>query len=114
MTNNVQTVTAPSSLIEALGTGEDTQGLIGKRIRLTRDPMIDAPKFLIDLLDLPESIPVGTEAVVTHIDSHGEVWGDFGDNELLPLVGEEQRRVYGLGFVGGDGEAPQMFEVIED
>ena len=76
--SNTQNV--PASLIEQLGTGEDTLGLVGKRIRMTKDPA-EGLSPIVQLITGLSSLPVGSEATVIHVDGDGHYWADFGDTE---------------------------------
>lgn len=107
-------IVVPASLIAEVGTGEDTHGVIGKRVRLVRDTADGIPDVVRMLFNLP-SIPVGTEATAIHVSENDEVWADFGDNEDVPLTGPEgeRARIYGLGPVGGDEHKEGMFEIVE-
>lgn len=107
--SNIQ---VPASLIEQVGTGPDTHGIIGKRVRITYDPAAGMPTELRAIFGIPAT-PVGAEGTAIHVSESGEVWVDFGDNEAFRKTGPEQVRVAGLGPVGGDVNiGPQMFEVI--
>ncbi|QDB70984.1 hypothetical protein bb8_p09 [Bordetella phage vB_BbrP_BB8] len=110
--SNSQTLLHVPSLIEQVGTGEDTHGLIGKTVRVVYDPMEGTPEVLRQLFNAPPDL-TGETGTVFHISEEGEVWADFGDNPLVQPTGPEQVRVVGLGLVGGSDGDPQIFEVVE-
>lgn len=76
----------PQSLINQEGTGEDTKGYIGRKVRFTEDPLGDTPPFLKAILGLPADTSniVGAEGVVVHIGKDGAVWADFGKDGRVP------------------------------
>lgn len=82
MSNKQQELKVPAGLVEELGTGEDTLGLVGKRIRIV-DPgngFLDAPMPLRFLFGIPAVNP-GAVGTVIHVDAEGHYWADFGDDE---------------------------------
>jgi hypothetical protein len=80
-----QQYNVPQSLIDQEGTGEDTKGYIGRKVRFIADPLADAPEFLKSLLGLPDtSNIVGAEGVIVHIAESGDIFADFGDDERVP------------------------------
>lgn len=107
-------IAVPASLIAQVGTGLDVHGIIGKRVRISRDTSLDIPAPIRELLGIPPT-PVGAEGTAIHVSESGEVWVDFGDDERVDLAGPEgeRARVAGLGPVGGEPGYPQMFEIVE-
>lgn len=108
-----QQLNVPATLIEQEGTGEDTHGLIGKRVRLVNDPTEGVPAFILAAMGVPP-FPLGAEGVVVHIGESGEAWADFdGAEDVEPNVNGD--RVMGIGYPEGDerneGE-PALYEVI--
>lgn len=108
--SNQQQLNVPALLIEQLGTGEDTIGIIGKRIRVTNG----APKedFLRRIFGI--NVYDGAEGTVIHVSEDGSIFADFGDDEYITPVGltlETAVRVHPVGAV--DQEADDLqYEVI--
>lgn len=98
-----QQLNVPAQLIEELGTGEDTIGIIGKRIRVTNGVDADHPmRFLVGVLTYD-----GAEGTVVHVTEDGSIFADFGDDEDIPKVGLDEAtavRVVAIGSVHQDAE----------
>lgn len=113
--NQIQqrTIFVPASLIEAMGTGPDTDGLIGKQVRLSRDPFAHVDP-LLRLISGAPNVPVGAVGTVAHIDAEGQLWVDFGDNEDVRLSGPEgdQARIMGCGDLHALGDDAPMIELV--
>lgn len=99
---------APASLIEQLGTGEDTHGLIGKRVRITNG--VEKGNFLALVLGIYGYD--GAEATVVHVTEDGSIFADFGDDDGVPQVGPEEARVVAIGH-NEQPESEREFEIIE-
>lgn len=96
----------PASLIEQVGTGEDTYGMVGKRIRIIDGPPAGHPlTFIFGLLY------EGAEGTIIHVSEDGELWADFGDDEDVLPAGEEQVRVHGIGNQD-ESEDEKVYEVL--
>lgn len=105
-----QQFSVPAQLIAQFGTGEDTLGLIGKRIRVTDTfpPKAHPCRILFDI-----NLYGGAEGMVIHVSENGDIWADFGDDEYIPPVGESLEtavRVHAIGNV--DQDTPLEYEVI--
>lgn len=111
MTQQQAQLNVPATLVETHGTGEDTKGLIGKRIRITRDLLDDADIITRLIFGDASPVPVGSEGTVVHVDAEGYYWVDYGDDANIEPRGPEEVRVYDV-LVAEDGEEP-FFEIIE-
>ena len=116
MSNKPQYI-VPASLIEELGTGTDTLGLIGKKIRITHVPKLGE---LAALLGLEAPYYEGAEGTVVHVTADGDYWADFGEDPNVRLQGPEddQRRLWDFGNADGrprgNEDDPVTYEVLED
>ena len=96
----------PTSLIEALGTGEDTIGIVGKRIRVIQDSEVHPLARLFGLPTEP-ALHTGAEGTVIHVDSNGVIWADFGNDERITprdIPEGGQRRLQDVGNVDPTNE----------
>lgn len=94
----VVTPKVPASLIEYAGTGVDSLGILGKRVRITAYPDLNPLLLLLSGCD-KAPIAVGAEGTVVHIGGDGAIWADFGDDERVLKQGPEQVRVWDIGSV---------------
>lgn len=105
-----RTIAVPAQLIEELGTGVDTIGIIGKRVRVTNGAgKEDFMRFIFGIGTYD-----GAEGTVIHVSEDGSIFADFGDDEAIPPVGLDEAtatRVHPVGNVDQDAEDLQ-YEVI--
>lgn len=103
MSNNQQ-LKVPALLIEQCGTGEDTIGIIGKRIRIVQEPGINP---LAELVFGPQpTFRLGAEGMVIHVDAEGAIWVDFGDDERADIrhAPDGEVRIFDVGNVDPDNK----------
>lgn len=115
--SNKSQYTVPASLIEELGTGTDTLGLIGKKIRITHVPTLNA---IAALLRIEAPYYEGAVGTVVHVTEDGDYWADFGDDPGVKLQGPvgEQRRLWDFGNADGrpwgSEDDPVTYEVVDE
>lgn len=94
----------PASLIEHVGTGEDTKGVIGKRIRVTAAPKINPDSILVLLgITNGDPIPVGSEGTIVHVSAEGAYWVDFTDSPTeVQGQGPDNQPIWDVGSVNDE------------
>lgn len=108
-------VQVPPALIEARGVYAGETDLIGKAIRITKEPQVHP---LARLLGMATESPlrVGAEGTVVHVSADGLIWADFGDDERADVRNgpDGPVRIYDVGHVDGESERyDQLYELAE-
>lgn len=110
-----QQFNVPALLIEQCGTGEDTIGIIGKKVRIPQDYPVN-PLAAIFLGQTEPLVRAGAEGVVIHVDEDGVIYADFGDDERADVreTPDGNCRIYDIGNVDETNEDfLKLYELAE-